>query len=136
MEVEDFPFCCKARIICNFGSGHASEDIRVNDDRGMRRDSKELILHELNRLKKRFQNEGVMVIFACPTNHQPEAIEALTEFGFYQAPHKAIHSKKYKRWVGVYSRIEDDVVAIEHYMVPMFYLLDKNSPDYRARRIK
>lgn len=124
MQIGVYTHCCKARILYNFGAGHLSEADEVRTTKCVR-DSKEKILDYLKEVMPRLQQEGVQVLFACPTNHQPEAIEALTEFGFYGAPEEEL-----KKNAVVCKIFKDNdytstskPMKVDHIMVPLFYLV-------------
>ena len=128
MDIEDFEGCCKACIIRSFGNGHLHEADELNggryaDERASAAEITEYLNKEVPRLKLR----GIHVIFACITNHQPEAFQALTDYGFYTAPEEDLKAsdRTYKTYMqdkfGTY--IPDETVVIDHRIIPMFYLI-------------
>ena len=127
MRISYYDRCCKARILCEFGSGHLNEADELRESKAPR-STKEQVLKYMTEALPQLQREGVQVVFACPTNHQPEAIEALTEFGFYGAPEEDL--KKNARVCKVYKvdrygewDYKSEVQEVDHIMVPLFYLV-------------
>lgn len=119
-----YPNCCKARVLCQFGAGHLHE----HNFPASKRVSKEQIKEYLDYHVPALRIEGINVIFACPTNHQPEAIEALTEYGFYGAEQEDLDLSKKTYLTWKYGEDGQSHRAlgkeqVEHYMVPMFYLI-------------
>lgn len=127
LKLSPYPQCCKAMVIHNFGAGHLSEHGDVYKDI---RSTQEEITNFLTKSVKVLSSQGIQVLFACPTNHQPEAIEALTAFGFHSAPTEDL--KAVERVERTSIRSADGSVEryeeIVHQMNPMFYLI----PPYKG----
>jgi len=144
MQIHEFPYCCKARIISSFGAGHIGENDDYLKARGIsdpskaraKRYSKEEVLEYLKKNIEGMRSLGIHVVFACPTSNQPEAIEALEEFGFFGIPegerahgnkvHYCGHTKP-NNYVPDKTNIK---VTVDHYMVPMFYSIPCISEEY------
>jgi len=129
---EACPQCCHAYVLKNFGAGHSGESDEYKDffkHPRVKRDSAEAIKKYLDDNIPGCRLSGIQVIFACPTNHQPEAIKALEEYGFFGAPEKDLLASAQK---DTYYHYKDDGWRVDkskpaftqdHYMVPMFYLI-------------
>ena len=74
MRVLDFPSCCSARIICNFGGGHEGQTEAW---------TKQAIIDYMKDTLDDFKNNEIALAFCCVTTSQPNAIAALVELGFY-----------------------------------------------------
>lgn len=141
MRLSPYPQCCKANVLHDFGYGHLSETSSKHV-----RPTKEQVLSYLNSVMPQLSNSGIQVLFACPTNHQPEAIEALTEFGFFGAPDEELlevaHLEKGAKYTEDGKVIIDEEASKKygynifeyedavHQMVPMFFLVPP-PVDYR-----
>lgn len=112
MQMFDYPRCCKASIFGEFGAGHLSED---GDRFKNYRHTKEEIIKFFENAVMGLRRNGIQTVIAMPTNHQPEAIEALLELGFIaQDPDMMADLRR------VYPRMNDKGVAVKmtHQMVP------------------
>lgn len=122
LNLSPYPQCCKAVVIHGFGAGHLFEHGDAYKDARL---TQKEITNFLNKNIRILSSQGIQVLFACPTNHQPEAIEALTEFGFHSAPTEDLKAVERKERVGI--RSADGSVEryeeIVHQMHPMFYLI-------------
>lgn len=127
LKLSPYPQCCKAMVFHGFGAGHSSEH---GDGYKQYRHSKQEITDFLTKSVRNLSMQGIQTLFACPTNHQPEAIEALTEFGFFSAPEEDL--KAVERIVQ--APIRDgggnlkSYESIPHQMHPMFFLI----PPYKG----
>lgn len=78
MRILNFPLCCSATVIADFGGGHVGQT---------ENHTKKVIIDwvkgKLTMLKR---EHNTAVVFAIPTSTQPNAIAALEELGFYGAP--------------------------------------------------
>lgn len=124
MRLSPYPQCCRAQVLHDFGAGHFSE--HGDGFKGHRASAAE-IKRFLDNSIVNLQKSYIQVLFACPTNHQPEAIEALTEYGFFGAPEEDLKAveQTYKKSVynaitGLYEYMEEE---IPHQMYPMFFLI-------------
>ena len=134
MRLSAYPQCCKANVLHDFGYGHVNETGPQHKSA-----TKEQVLDYLNKTVPQLVNSGIQVLFACPTNHQTGAIEALTEFGFFGAPDEellevahienalkydengeALYDLELRQRNGYDSYLMEEVV---HQMVPMFFLV-------------
>lgn len=124
MRISPYPQCCRAQVLHDFGAGHFSEH---GDEYAKHRASAEDIKKFLDSSISGLRASGIQVLFACPTSHQPEAIEALTEYGFFGAPEedlKAVEqSFKKSRYNELTGRYEYEGDEIPHQMIPMFFLI-------------
>lgn len=125
MKLSAYPQCCKANVLHGFGAGHLSED---GDAFKGQRATKEEITKYLDESIGGLSRGLIQVIFACPTNHQPEAIEALTEYGFFGAPEEELQKVVRLHTVAAHDPITGlrstfKTEQKEHQMIPMFFLI-------------
>jgi hypothetical protein len=75
IDVENFPCCCTARVLVDFGESEVSEGgaFRVSKN-----DMKEEIQREINYYKK----QGIAFLSATTNNEQKTANKVLKELGF------------------------------------------------------
>ena|ERR1700754_4270132 len=126
-----YPKCCHAYILSDFGYGHASEDDAVQKahrNTPFKRPDKDAVKKFVVEAIGGLRANSIQVIFACPTNHQPEAIQALTELGFCGAPEEELQASKqhYTFYPINQDRAGYDYnnpITIDHIMVPMFLLI-------------
>lgn len=74
--IVDFPWCCSAKVIAEFGGGHVGQI-----EGWPKRELVKWLAHYLTQLKKECAS-----VVAIPTTTQPNAIAALEEIGFYMHP--------------------------------------------------
>lgn len=131
LSLTAYPLCCKALCLTGFGSGHLSES-DVYRDLMKTKHAPRVSAEEIKRYLDGAALGQTQVIFACPTVHQPEAIQALKDYGFHCADEEDwVHGTSQKVWpLKPGSSWDYDTKAeptiIEHQMVPMFYLVPRN----------
>lgn len=74
MHLEDYPYCCSALVICDFGGGHQRE---------MENFTKQ---EAIKGIKRAMARGGASLYTAVVTSTQPNAIAAFEELGFYGHP--------------------------------------------------
>lgn len=74
MHIDEFPYCCTAKIITDFGQEYPDDDLEY---------SVEDIIEYLNQRIPNVRDDGNGVVVAITTSNQKNAAEALTRLGFY-----------------------------------------------------
>ena len=101
MHTEDFPYCCSACVIVDFGGGHKGETEDYTKQEAIKGISK---LLSRSRCK---------TVFALVTSSQPNAKAALEEMGFYTHPNPDMCATKHKMYPYFIHRNEWDRKAFE-----------------------
>lgn len=136
LNIASYAKCCHAWVINDFSYGHISEGDEYRKANHMelyKRTPKETIEKFVKDKIAAARLSNVQVLFACPTNHQPEAIEVLEGLGFFGAPKKDLLASSipyaFFPQTKDHAGYQKEQVTIEHYMVPMFYLVPRVDPN-------
>lgn len=84
MHLEDFPYCCSAEVIVDFGGGHTHERESYTKEEAIKG------------IKYYLSNSNAKTIFALVTSTQPNAKAALEEIGFYTHPDPSMCATRHK----------------------------------------
>ena len=76
MKTKEFPLCCTAKVICDFGGTRTSEgDWGATDEKKLRREIKDQL---------RWQSKGTVLV-AITNSTQKVASKVLRELGFFHS---------------------------------------------------